>query len=449
MLRSRAILPALVALQAAVACSSSTGSNSESSDGGTAADATTDGTGSSSGGTSASGSSGSSGSSSSGSSSGGSGASSGGSSGNSSSSGSGSDSGNGPDASGDASAKASRPAYNTGNGFFTLNGNIYDANGNQFIPMGMDTAHWDQSWAGCTSNCGIPNSGANINRDFMYELESSYTSRIQGDITEMINQKIVPLETGAFYTTGSSPTGTSCCTDTTCLDDVVALWVSMYSVFAPYQQYIWINIANEWGPANSSTWATAYESAITALRNAGYTCPLVIDSGGCGQDPYDFIEYGKEVYGSDPEKNVIFSIHIYGNWTPTGTWSPTYTGSAVPLVGGLQALAAAGASGGFPVMAGEFGPGLGEGPSPTSVTPLSIMQEADALGMGWLAWAWDDGSPFNLTSTPGDGQFLLTNGQPSNGAYPNNTDLSAYGNTVILAPTYGLFYAAKPASVFP
>jgi hypothetical protein len=121
----------------------------------------------------------------------------------------------------------------------------------------------------------------------------------------------------------------------------------------------------------------------------------------------------------------------------------------VPLAGGLQALATAGASGGFPVMAGEFGPGLGEGPSPTSITPLSIMQEADALGMGWLAWAWDDGSPFNLTSTAGDGQFLLTNGQPTNGAYPNNTDLSAYGNTVVLAPTYGLFYSAKPASVFP
>jgi hypothetical protein len=434
-----------VALQAAIACSSGTGSNSKSSDGGTAADAEMAVTGSSSGVTSASSSGGGSGGSSGESSDGGSRSSEGGSSG--SSSGGSSDSGDGGSTDG-GSGKVSRPAYNTGSGFFTFGGNIYDANGNQFVPMGVDTAHWDQSWAGCTSNCGIPNSGSNINRDFMYDLESSYTSRIQGDITEMVNQKIVPLETGAFYTTGSSPTGTSCCTDTTCLDDVVALWVSMYSVFAPYQQYIWINIANEWGPANSSSWATAYEGAITTLRNAGYTCPLVIDSGGCGQDPYDFIEYGKQVFDSDPQKNVVFSIHIYGNWTPTGTWSPTYTGSSVPLVGGLQALAAAGASGGFPVMAGEFGPGLGEGPSPTSVTPLSIMQEADALGMGWLAWAWDDGSPFNLTSTPGDGQFLLTNGQPANGAYPNNTDLSAYGNTVVLAPTYGLFYAAKRASVF-
>jgi hypothetical protein len=434
------MLPALAFLQAAVACSSSTHSTSVPSDGGTTLDTATDGAGNSSGGSGTSASS-------SGSGSGGfSGGSSGGSSGSSTSGGSSDGSSGSSDG---MPGKVSRPIYSTGNGFFTLNGDIYDANGNQFIPMGVDTAHWDQSWAGCTSNCGISNSGANINRDFMYELESSYTSRIQGDITEMVNQKIVPLETGAFYTTGSSPTGTSCCTDTTCLDDVVALWVSMYSVFAPYQQYIWINIANEWGPANSSTWATAYESAITMLRNAGYTCPLVIDSGGCGQDPYDFIEYGKEVFDSDPQKNVIFSIHIYGNWTPTGTWSPTYTGSPVPLAGGLQALATAGASGGFPVMAGEFGPGLGEGPSPTSITPLSIMQEADALGMGWLAWAWDDGSPFNLTSTAGDGQFLLTNGQPTNGAYPNNTDLSAYGNTVVLAPTYGLFYSAKPASVFP
>src|SRR5580692_9877569 len=438
MLRSRAMLPLLATLLAPVGCSSSTRSNSSAEAG---ADAAGSGSVDSSASSSGSGSGGSSGGgavSSSGSSSGG------------DSDGGGSDGGSdGGGSDGGAAGTVSRPVYSTGNGFFTLGGNIYDANGHRFIPMGVNTAHWDQSWAGCTSNCGIPNSGANINRDFMYELESSYASRIQGDITEMVSQKIVPVETGAFYTTGSSPTGTSCCTDTTCLDDVVALWVGMYSVFAPYQQYIWINIANEWGPANSEAWATAYESAITSLRTAGYTCPLVIDSGGCGQDPYDFIQYGKQVFDSDPQKNVIFSIHIYGNWTPTGTWSPTYTGSAVPLVGGLQALSAAGAAGGFPVMAGEFGPGLQEGPSPTSVTPLSIMQEADMLGMGWMAWAWDDSSPFNLTSTAGDGQFLLTNGQPTNGAYPNNTDLSAYGNTVVLAPTYGLFYAAKPATVFP
>jgi mannan endo-1,4-beta-mannosidase len=206
-----------------------------------------------------------------------------------------------------------------------------------------------------------------------------------------------------------------------------------------------LNVANEWGPTDSgdSAWATAYESAITTLRNAGYTCPLVIDSGSWGQDPADIIKYGAEVFDSDPQKNVIFSIHIYGLWGPDGAT----TNGQFPLDAELQQVVSA-AAGKFPVILGEFGPQTTAGPSPTALTPTAIMQEADKLGLGWAAWAFDDTAPFDIAANPANPQFSLTNGKPTNGAYPNNTDLSAYGNSVILDPTYGLFTAARKASIF-
>ena len=38
-----------------------------------------------------------------------------------------------------------RPAYNTGTGFFVLNGNVYDANGNEFVIRGIKRAAYKLS----------------------------------------------------------------------------------------------------------------------------------------------------------------------------------------------------------------------------------------------------------------------------------------------------------------
>jgi len=79
-----------------------------------------------------------------------------------------------------------------------------------------------------------------------------------------------------------------------------------------------------------------------------------------------------------------------------------------------------------------------------------VIEAANANGFGWLAWAWDDGygssgTWFNLSK---QGAFSLT-GAPTHGAYPNNTDLTAFGNEVVLSPTIGTFATAKAATIFP
>jgi hypothetical protein len=77
-------------------------------------------------------------------------------------------------------------------------------------------------------------------------------------------------------------------------------------------RYLIVNIANEWGPGDSTVWRDAYISAIERLRAAGYTGPILIDSGGCGQDDADLVQYSQAVFDSDTERNVIFAVHLYG-----------------------------------------------------------------------------------------------------------------------------------------
>jgi hypothetical protein len=105
---------------------------------------------------------------------------------------------------------------------------------------------------------------------------------------------------------------------------------------------------------------------------------------------------------------------------------------------------------GLPILIGEFGPGRDIGPSPTMMTPGTIIEAANDHGFGWLAWAWDDGygegaNGFELSN---QGAFSLAAGEPTHGEYPTNTDLSDYGNEVVLNPNHGTFVKAEPATIF-
>jgi hypothetical protein len=93
---------------------------------------------------------------------------------------------------------------------------------------------------------------------------------------------------------------------------------------------------------------------------------------------------------------------------------------------------------------GELGPGRNIGPAPTTVTPGQIITAAEAAGMGWLAWAWDDN---NLGGGASDNDwFSMTYAGP--GLYNTPADLTDYGQDVVLNGTYGLTTLAQPASIF-
>jgi len=223
----------------------------------------------------------------------------------------------------------------------------------------------------------------------------------------------------------------TCSESTATLSNIVSAWVATASTWKAVEKYVLINIANEWGPSGT-VWRDAYISAIAQIRAAGINATLVVDAGGCGQDNADLVQYASAVFNSDPQKNVVFDQHIYGNWAVGGaSWQ-------TDLNAGLDALVATG----LPFIVGEFGPGRNIGPSPTMMTPGQIIQGAEARGIGWLAWAWDD--PAGEWSTPTDDWFALS----FTGDYQSSADLTTFGKDVVENPTYGLKVLAKPASIF-
>jgi mannan endo-1,4-beta-mannosidase len=346
---------------------------------------------------------------------------------------------------GAASARgAVRPSYNTGVGFFVLNGKLYDANGTEFRVRGMNKLHWDNS-AG-----GLANTHAN-------------TIRWAIDFTRDPNSNLALLRGGAGQPAGSiynqmvvmpgawsAPAGTlTCSSDPSILASAVSVWVAQAATWTQIERYSIINIANEWGPGSSiqtgswvpgpdTVWRDSYITAIARLRAAGYKQTISVTSGGCGQDPNNLVSYAQAVFDSDPQKNVIFDLHVYGVYYDAAGDPSPYHGNQPELQTYVNRLKATG----LVFIIGEFGPGRNIGPSPTLIHPERVIQIAEQAGFGWLAWAWDDVDLPN--SKADDNWFALS----YSGTYSSSADLTIFGKAVVETSTWGLKAQARPASIF-
>jgi Cellulase (glycosyl hydrolase family 5)/Putative Ig domain len=318
----------------------------------------------------------------------------------------------------------SRPSYNTGYGLFVLNGKLYDSKGIEFRIRGVNLCHYDSTQY---SGPGIARSNANTVRVGLY-LSSISTSTYVNTLQTYISDSENVVAT-MFYVPGTRNV-TSGDQSTADLASVVQNWVTNYQYYAPLQQHLIIDVANEWGPQNSATWESAYISAIASLRAAGYTAPIMIDTGAWGQDTGDLLNYAQAVFNSDPQKNVIFSLHVYAGLGDG--WSVASL-NAYALQ--LQSLAA---SAGMVFVFGEFGPGADIGPSPTMLTPQQVIGAAEAAGIGWMGWAWDDN---NLSDgAASNNSFSMTFNGP--GIYTVPSDLTTYGQEMVLS-NYALALAKK------
>ena len=333
-----------------------------------------------------------------------------------------------------AANQVARPSYNTGSGYFVYNGQLYDPSGHVFHIRGVDRNHYDDP-----DQPGISKAGPNTVRFFMRHIGVSGAPPASTWPAVALQQHIDYQEMPIIVAdniagTTSLSTGDTSATD---LAATVAWWVANEALFAPIMNQIAINIQNEWGPPGGPLqpadpgWASAYETAIPQLRAAGYTCPLVIDAGGGGESGSDFINYATEVFNSDPQRNVIFSIHLYYNAATAlaQNWFPQFASLA--------------ASQGMAFIVGEFGPGRKIGPAPTLVPPGQIIQSAEANGIGWIPWAWDDNDLTNCSSD--NNWFSMTY---SCGRYTAPSDLTEFGLDMTLNPAYGWIALASPASYF-
>ncbi|HWG75447.1 MAG TPA: cellulase family glycosylhydrolase [Steroidobacteraceae bacterium] len=316
-----------------------------------------------------------------------------------------------------ARAVATHAAGAHADGFFVATGHLYDPNGVEFRIRGVNRLHWDSRSAD-----GIARSHANTVR---WDIDFRRPAPLNVALVrkDSIRRGIVPV-VGNWSAT--------CSYDPERLQAVVDTWIAQARDWTQLDRYLIVNIANEWGPPDSPIWRDAYVRSIARLRAAGYRGPLLIDSGGCGQDMGDLLHFAAAVFDSDPLHNVLFALHVYGDTTRLAIG---------PDLAQLQSLER---EHGLVFIVGEFGPGRRIGYTPEATTAAEVISACEAHDIGWLAWAWDD---YDLPGGRADDRwFSMTYSGP--GQYRSDADLTLFGRDVVLDPHQGLRALARPASIF-
>lgn len=223
-------------------------------------------------------------------------------------------------------------------------------------------------------------------------------------------------------------------------EQIVQRWVAAAPKYNAIARTSIINIANEYSPSSDEKWRDKYSDAVKRIRAAGYHGNIQVDARGCGQEASSVIRYGQAVLAADPERNVHFSVHVYGAFYSV-KYGQTKEWRSQDLVTTFDALQATG----LHIVLGEVGPGplLGGGlggPSPTKIPATAIVAEAEARGFGWLLWSSDDNTETNAMCNNDSFCFTYDTNKDELGA--NLTDWGKQG--------LGLWeqYGAKPATVF-
>ncbi|MEU1972691.1 glycoside hydrolase family 5 protein [Microbacterium sp. NPDC019599] len=249
-------------------------------------------------------------------------------------------------------------------GFTVSGGRILDANGNEFVPQGINHAHaWYPSQT--SSIPAIRAAGANTVRVVLSG--GRYTTNTASEVANIIalckqNSLVCILEN--HDTTGYGEDGSA-----RSLASAAAYWTSISSALIGQEKYVMINIGNEpFGNTGYQNWKNDTIAAIQTLRNAGLTHTLVVDAPNWGQD-WSFTMRDNASAVAAADSNVVFSVHMYGVFD-TGAEVRSYIDSF--------------RSRGLALMVGEFGDHHSDG-DPDEDTILSYTR---STGVGMLGWSW-------------------------------------------------------------
>lgn len=257
-------------------------------------------------------------------------------------------------------------------GFKVDGAKLLDRCGNEFVMRGVNLAYtWFESSA-YTQLEAVADAGANTVRVVLTDGKAYGKAADPADKVMAFANKckeygmLTILE--VHDETGSN--------DIDDLKDAANYFASMAESLKGTESYIIINIANEWhNDAASTVWRDGYKEAIKIIRDAGLRHCIMVDAGGYGQGASTIHSHGLEVLDSDPENNLIFSIHMYGGAGNTNKVKSNIDGVI------NQNLA---------LCIGEFGWYHSDGDVDEDLI-LSYCQEKK---VGWLAWSWyGNGSP--------------------------------------------------------
>jgi mannan endo-1,4-beta-mannosidase len=254
-------------------------------------------------------------------------------------------------------------------GFHVVGSDLVDANGNVFIMRGSTHPHeWYQGETEAIADMSAL--GANTVRVVLgsgQQWGPSPAATVADLIEECKANKVVcVLE--VHDTTGY---GDQYAPNAASLDQAVDYWESIKDVLVGEEEYILINIGNEaWGNDNVSGWEPATTAAVERMREIGFEHTLVVDAPNWGQDWTNTMRDGdaaQNIFDADVLGNTVFSVHMYSVYAEGQT-----------VIDYFDAFEAKG----LPLIVGEFG----------HDTPLTIEEEAQERGIGWIAWSWSGNS---------------------------------------------------------
>ena len=254
-------------------------------------------------------------------------------------------------------------------GFHVDGTKLLDANGNEFVMRGVNHAHtWYKNDTPVALKA-ISETGANSVRIVL----SDGQKWEKDDVTSVktIIQQCKELNMIAVLEV-HDPTGAI---SSALLERTVDYWIEIKDALIGEEKYVILNIANEWyGQWESEPWRDAYVEAVPKLREAGIKNCILIDSAGWGQYPQSVADCGKEIFESDPLKNVMFAVHFYGS----------AGGNQRKIRYALENIRKQGLC----VCVGEFGHDHSDG----DVDEDYIMEYCTEQGIGYLGWSWKGNS---------------------------------------------------------
>jgi len=288
------------------------------------------------------------------------------------------------------------PAQAAPGGFNISGRNLVDANGNVFIMRGTSHPHvWFQGET--ASFAELAGLGSNAVRVVLGSGHRAWGTSTTSDVTNVINlckqnRLICMLE--VHDTTGFGEQSGAAT-----LDQAVTFWNSIRTALIGQEAFVLINIGNEpIGNTNPAQWTAATVSAVQRMRTLGFLHTLVVDAPNWGQDWTNTMRANAQaVWNADTERNTLFSIHMYEVY-----------GTAAAINGYFDAFAQMG----LPLVVGEFG----NAHNGQNVDEDTIMAQAQARGIGWLAWSYsgntdgllDQAVAFNPSQLTAWGQRVFT-----------------------------------------
>ena len=261
---------------------------------------------------------------------------------------------------------AAGPAAASARGFRVSRGRLLDGGGRPFVVRGASHGH---AWYPDRTHVWADMAAAGANTIRVVTSGGRWGTTGTGEVAEIIDRSrrhglVCVLED--HDTTGYGDDGAA-----TTLDQAADHWISVRRALRGQERNALVNIGNEpLGNELAAQWPAVTSAAIRKLRRAGIRNTLVVDAPNWGQDWSGTMrESAPAVLRSDPHRNVVFSVHMYGVYD-TAEEVRAYVDSFHDR--------------GLPLIVGEFGHDHSDGP----VDEDAIFEHTARRGTGWLAWSW-------------------------------------------------------------